>query len=208
MTQDPEAIDIEDGEPAAADSKADAKSTSGFGPEAPATDQAEAADQGVTSDEPRTPDIDASAQVVAELEQVRDRHLRLAAEFDNYRKRMDNELTGAWARAQADLVSRLLDGLDDLQRVGTWEASNTTVEALIEGVDLVERKLFQALQSAGLEGVDPTGERFDPNTMEAMMKVPAEDEASDNQVHQVFQKGYTFKGQLVRPARVSVLTHD
>ena len=155
--------------------------------------------------EPSGPNAD---EMQAELDTARDRHLRLAAEFDNYRKRMDNELTSSWARAQAELVRRLLDGLDDLQRVGGWEASNTTVEALIEGVDLVERKLFQALSSAGLEWVDPTGETFDPNTMEAMMRVPAEDESQDEQVHEVFQKGYTFKGQLIRPARVSVLKHD
>ena len=174
-------------------------------PEAP-TEAVEA--DGPEEGETAVPEAPELEEMQAEMDKLRDRHLRLAAEFDNYRKRMENELTGAWTRAQAELVGRLLEGLDDLQKVGAWEASNTTVEALIEGVDLVERKLFQALKSAGLEGVDPTGEAFDPNTMEAMMKVTAEDESMDNTVHQMFQKGYVFKGQLVRPARVSVLTYD
>lgn len=200
MNQDPEATETEDGAAAEAESPSHATDSEASDPKDP--------QGGANADIDIPAAADASSEALEELERVRDRHLRLAAEFDNYRKRMDNELTSAWSRAQADLVGRLLDGLDDLQRVGAWEATNTTVEALIEGVDLVERKLFQALQTAGLEGVDPTGERFDPNTMEAMMKVPAEDETEDNQVHQTFQKGYVFKGQLVRPARVSVLTHD
>ncbi len=147
-------------------------------------------------------------EVQEALETARDRHLRLAAEFDNFRKRMDGELTAAWTRAQAELVGKLVEGLDDLRRVGAFEASNTTVEALIEGVDLVERKILQALEAAGLVMFDPAGEPFDPNTMEAMMKVQTEDESEDDRVHEVFQRGYTFKGQLVRPARVSVLKQD
>jgi molecular chaperone GrpE len=102
------------------------------------------------------------------------------------------------------LVRSLVEGLDDLQRVSRFTSDDTTVDALIEGVDLVERNLLKALTEAGLEVLNPEGERFDPNRMEAMMRVPTEEDGQDETVHQVFQKGYVFKDQLVRPARVSV----
>jgi molecular chaperone GrpE len=146
--------------------------------------------------------------VKKELDRLRDQHLRLAAEFQNHKKRASAELTGVWTRARADLVQSLVEGLDDLQRVSQFTCEDTTVEALIEGVDLVERNLLKALTEAGLEVLDPVGERFDPNTMEAMMRVPTEEEGQDETVHQVFQKGYLFKEQLVRPARVSVYMDD
>ena len=139
-----------------------------------------------------------------DLDQLKDQHLRLAADFENYRKRVSGELASGWVRAQANLAQTLLEGLDDLQRVSQFTSDDTTLESLIEGVDLVERKLMKALTAAGLEVFDPTGTVFDPNTMEAMMRVPTEEEGQDETVHQVFLKGYMFKDQLVRPARVSV----
>ena len=139
-----------------------------------------------------------------ELHRMRDQHLRLAADFENHRKRANADLAGVWGRAQADLVRSLVEGLDDLQRVSQFTSDDTTVDVLIEGVDLVERNLLKALTEAGLEVLNPLGERFDPNIMEAMMRVPTEEEGQDHTVHQVFQKGYMFKDQLVRPARVSV----
>lgn len=144
----------------------------------------------------------------AEFDTLNDRHLRLVAEFANFRRRVESEMASAWVRAQADLVRHLLEAFDDLQRVGTWEAESTTVEALVEGVDLVERKFRQALESAGVQAVEPKGEPFDPNTMEAMMRLSTESEEEDDIVAEVFQKGYLFKGNLVRPAQVSVFKRD
>jgi molecular chaperone GrpE len=150
------------------------------------------------------------AELVAlreEFEGLNDRHLRLAAEFNNYRRRVENERTELWSRAQADLVSRFLDVLDDLQRVAGLDLTNATVEAIMEGIDLVDRKFVRVLGDVGVSVMDPSGEQFSPETMEAMMRVPAESEEEDGTVDQVFQKGYTLGGQLVRPARVSVRQH-
>lgn len=160
----------------------------------------EAADGGEAS----APVREDPEELRAERDQARDRHLRLAADFDNYRKRTEDRLRRRWDRAQADLVSRMLDPLDDLLRVTALEPESASVEAIVEGVDLVERKFFSVLEKAGVEVVDPAGEPFDPNTMEAMMRVPAGSEEEDDIVERVFQRGYTFKGLLVRPARVSV----
>lgn len=144
----------------------------------------------------------------AELEAMNDRHLRLAAEFDNYRRRVQNEMGESWIRAQADLVRRLLDPLEDLQRVALLEPETATVQAIVEGVDMVERKFLKALAEAGVEVLNPEGEAFDPEVMEAVMKVPAGSAEEDDLVHQVFQRGFMLKGHLVRPARVAVRKLD
>ena len=141
-----------------------------------------------------------------EFEGLNDRHLRLVAEFNNFRRRSEQERMSAWSRAQADLVAKFLDVLDDLQRVAHLDLSNATVETIMEGIDLVERKFVRMLGDAGVEMIDPAGEPFDPELMEAMMRVPAEGDEQVDTVAQVFQKGYSLKGILVRPARVSVYT--
>ena len=137
---------------------------------------------------------------------LNDRHLRLVAEFNNFRRRSEQERLSAWSRAQADLVGKFLDVLDDLHRVAELDLSNATVEAIMEGIDLVERKFVRTLEETGAEMIDPTDQPFDPERMEAMMRVPAESDQLVDTVAQVFQKGYSLKGILVRPARVSVYT--
>jgi molecular chaperone GrpE len=147
------------------------------------------------------------ARLQGEVERLTDRHLRLAAEFDNYRKRVDRERSELFVRAQAELASRLLDALDDLQRVAE-HADTADPRTLLDGVQLVEKKLTQVLESSGLEAVDAEGRVFDPESMEALATVAAEDAAEDDRVADVFQRGYRFKGQLIRPARVRVKQYE
>ena len=142
-----------------------------------------------------------------EFDGLNDRHLRLAAEFNNYRRRVEAERLDVWGRAQAEIVGKFVDVLDDLHRVAGLDLGNATVDGIMEGIDLVERKFVRMLSDAGVRMVDPVGERFNPETMEAMLRVPAESEEDDDRVAQVFQKGYTLGGALIRPARVSVYKH-
>ncbi len=143
-----------------------------------------------------------------EFQDLNDRHLRLAAEFDNFRRRSHAQLGESGTRAQASLVSGLLDVLDDFHRVAHLEPHETNVESLLEGVRLVERKFNRTLEEAGLEEIEAQGSAFDPNSMEAMMKEPAESEEEDDTVSRVLQKGFRFKGHLIRPARVSVRKYE
>jgi molecular chaperone GrpE len=169
--------------------------------------ESEIEEEEVPAEAPPDPEAAVKTELEAlqeDLSRQQDQHLRLAADFENYRKRVSAELRSGWVRAQAELAGALLEGLDDLQRVSQFTSEDATLEALIEGVDLVERKFMKALTDAGLKAVDPTGEPFDPNTMEAVMRVPLEEEGQDETVHRTFQKGYLFKDQLIRPARVSV----
>lgn len=139
-----------------------------------------------------------------ELAQQRDRFLRLAAEYDNYRRRVSRERAEAEMRGQAELVSQLLDALDDLARFAHLDPDTTDALTVVQGADLVERKLLKALTAAGLEIVNPIDEPFDPARQEAVTTVPAVAPEDDHTVSQVYQPGYVFKGQLLRPARVVV----
>ena len=154
---------------------------------------------------PEQPTPAADSALAGELAALNDRYLRLAAEFTNYRRRVEQERAGVWGRAQGEMVGKLLDVLDDLQRVAGLDLGNATVEAILEGIDLVDRKFERILADAGVEVIDPVGEPFDPQTMEAMMRAPAASEEDEDRVAMVFQKGYSLNGQLLRPARVSVL---
>jgi molecular chaperone GrpE len=138
------------------------------------------------------------------LEELNDQHLRLVAEFSNYRRRTEQERLSAWGRAQADLISKFLDVLDDLHRVAQLDLGNATVETIMEGIDLVERKFSRMLEDAGVEAIDPLGLPFDPQTMEAITRMPAKTAEQDDTVAMVMQKGYALKGTLIRPARVAV----
>ena len=129
----------------------------------------------------------------AELDALTDRHLRLAAEFDNYRKRTERERVEIGTRAQAELVTRLLEVLDDLQRVTELEEDSASVASVLEGVRLVEKKFRRTLEGAGLEPIEAEGEIFDPLTMEALMTLPADRPGDDDRVADVFQKGYRFR---------------
>ncbi len=144
----------------------------------------------------------------AELNALNDRHLRLAAEFDNYRKRVERERAEQHARSQADLTRRLLDVLDDLQRVEHFDPATVTSQSLLEALDLVERKFRGVLEAAGLTEIQPRGEFFNPQTMEALMTAPAEHPEEDEVVADVLQKGYRMGSTLLRPARVSVKKYE
>lgn len=139
-----------------------------------------------------------------ELDEWRDRHLRLAAEFDNFRKRTARESAQANARGQAALAKQLLDPLDDLSRFAHLDPGSVDPSAIVQGVELVERKLLKALGAAGLEVLNPVDQPFNPELHEAVATEPARSPEDDDMVSRVFQQGYVFGGQLLRPARVVV----
>jgi molecular chaperone GrpE len=152
-------------------------------------------------------DIDA---LLAEAEQQRDEYLDLAkrtkADFENFRKRMSAEVLAASARGKAEVLRDVLPVLDDLERAiqaAGLDPEGDSEDGLAHGVLLVFRSLREALGRNGIEAVDPTGERFDPNLHEALSTQPA-DGAEAGTVVETLQKGYRLGEQLVRPARVVV----
>ncbi len=152
------------------------------------------------------PPEEAVARLEAQLAELKDRHLRLAAEYDNFRKRTNKERSELWAKAQADLLHRLVDALDDLARFAHIDPSQTDAKTLHDGVDMVERKFWKELEAIGVTRVDQVGVPFDPNLHEAVTTGAADHPAKDHTVGAVLQPGYQLGGALIRPARVVVLT--
>ena len=142
----------------------------------------------------------------AQLAELTDRHLRLAAEYDNFRRRTGKERGELWAKAQADLLRHIVDALDDLSRFASVDPARTDATTLHEGVNLVERKLWKELEAAGVRRMDQVGVVFDPNLHEAVTTAPAANPAQDHTVGAVLQAGYKLGDLLIRPARVQVLT--
>ncbi|MDQ6886013.1 MAG: nucleotide exchange factor GrpE [Gemmatimonadota bacterium] len=168
-------------------------------------DGSDGAGDGATS----APDADQATEAAQEsgtreIAEMRDKYLRLAAEYDNYRKRTARESSELGTRSQAALAKQLIDALDDLGRVAHVDPATSDVESVITGVELVEKKFLKALGSAGLEILDPVDQVFNPELHEAITTVAALSPEDDHMVAQVFQPGYAFRGQLLRPARVVV----
>lgn len=143
-------------------------------------------------------------EMLRAVDEQREKYLRLAAEYDNFRKRTVRERQEAGWRAQGDLVAGLIEMLDDLARFAHVDPASTDARTVVDGVSMVERKLLKALAGHGLEVVNPVDHPFDPNHHEAVSIEPAESEELDHVVSRVFQPGYLFRGQLLRPARVVV----
>lgn len=137
--------------------------------------------------------------------QATDKYLRLAAEFDNYKKRSIKERTEAHTRAQADLVAKLVDALDDLARFAHVDPAQTDAKTYHDGVDMVERKVWKQLDAIGVTRIDQAGVPFDPNQHEAVTMAQAAAAAQDHTVGAVLQPGYKIGDALIRPARVVVL---
>jgi molecular chaperone GrpE len=141
---------------------------------------------------------------IAALEAERDEHLndlkRVAAEFENYRKRVTRDQESLVARAHERLVKELLPVLDDLERA-LEAARNSGTRSVEEGVRLVHRELAAALEREGLAEIETNG-HFDPHVHEALLSQPSE--AEEGSVLEVVQKGYRLGDRVVRPARVIV----
>ena len=146
----------------------------------------------------------AGADTQRELSAERDKYLRLAAEYDNYRKRTARERGELTSRAQADLTKHLLDALDDLGRFAHVDPATVDPATLAQGVEMVDRKFLKSLGAAGLQPINPIDQTFDPALHEAVVTEPALSPEDDHVVSRVFQVGYLFNGQLLRPARVVV----
>ena len=178
-------------------------------PQAPETAPPQDAGDG----HPTTPVDDLAAELDRHREQTRqleEQLLRRAAEFQNYRRRTDAELSQAAERGRGEVVVQMLDVLDDLQRslaaaekAAETEQGGPTYEALKTGVDLVYKKFGDTLRSLGVEEIDAVGEPFDERVHEAMMQQEVPGTEAGTVVGEI-QKGYRMGDRVLRHARVIV----
>ena len=156
-------------------------------------------------------EVHASIEGTAEIEQLRqanqelkDKYLRLFAEFDNYKKRTIREKVELMNTAAQDTMTALLDVLDDFDRAKEIAEDDKTVETFSEGVRLVYHKLYHQLEQKGLMAMESTGQPFDPELHEAITEIPAPSPDQKGKVVDTITKGYTLNDRIIRHAKVVV----
>ncbi|HUK15657.1 MAG TPA: nucleotide exchange factor GrpE [Bryobacteraceae bacterium] len=139
-------------------------------------------------------------QLVKEKAELYERVLRARAEFDNARRRAERERTEFLQFASMDLVKEILPILDDFERALKVETGD---REYAKGVELIYQRLYETLKKMGLEPIEAKGARFDPNLHQALDRVHTA-EAEDMTILDEFQRGYNFRGKLLRPSLVKV----
>ena len=168
-------------------------------------------DEPITEPTPQTSGGEAmvSTDPVADLQRERDdyydRWMRKAAEFDNYRKRVERERRGQSEQAIVDLLQELLLVVDDFDRALTAEAGAERGEAYRRGIELIHAKLYDVLKKYGVRPIDALGADFDPNFHQAVIQESSPDHREGEVIGEL-RKGYMIGDRLLRPAMVKVAT--
>ena len=161
------------------------------------TTAAEQAEETVEAVEEVEAVVDNSAQLLAAAE---DKYLRLAAEYDNFRKRSAKEKESAWTDSKASTAAAFLPVYDNLERALKAPCSD---EAFLKGVEMTMNQLKEVLTKLGIEEIPALGEKFDPNCHNAVMHVD-DDSVEDNTIVEVFQTGFKSGDKIVRFSMVKV----
>jgi len=147
---------------------------------------------------------EASIAEAQEKERIaQDKYLRLFAEFENYRTRSAKEQLELISTANGKLLEKLADVKDNFDRAFAEENKSGDLAAFEKGIKLIQEQFNKILSDFGLETIDPSGEAFDPNMHEALMKQPSEN-IEEGKIIQVYQKGYKIKNKLLKTAKVIV----
>lgn len=156
------------------------------------------------TDEPtpaHDPQADASA-LTLELAQWQDRYTRLVAEFDNYRKRTAREKEALLTYGAEPMAKAVLPVADDLERSLQAARTSQNLPALIEGLEMVQRKLQTALEQQGIVPIDALGKPFDSHEHEAIASLPTDDDAKKGTVIDQVERGYRYRDRVLRYAKV------
>ena len=164
----------------------------------------------VETEETIVSDQDEEKDVFAELEEARqklqeseEKVLRLAAEFENTKKRLQREREISLKYAEENVLKELLPGIDNIDRAMEQGQDSNSMESLLEGIELTRKGLSATLEKFGVKAIESIGEPFDPNIHEAVAMEETE-EMEPNRVLKEFQKGYLYKDRLLRAAKVIV----
>ena len=178
---------------ASAEPSAEAENAAEEKQESPADDAAKEADA-------KSAEIESLKIALAE---ANNRHLRLMAEFDNFRRRSAKEQLDLIETANGKLLEKLSEVQDNFERAFAAENKAKDLEAFEKGMQMIYNQFAKVLTDAGLEQIDPTGNEFDPNLHEALMQQPSET-IPEGHVVTVFQKGYKLKNKILKTAKVIV----
>ena len=140
----------------------------------------------------------------SQIAELKDKYLRLAAEFENYKRRTVKEKLNMMGTANRDTLSALLPVMDDFDRAKKNAEDENSTEHFSEGVMMVYNKLFNTLQQKGIKAMESNGEDFDPELHEAITEIPAPSNEMKGKVIDTVEKGYYLKEAILRYAKVVV----
>ena len=144
------------------------------------------------------------AKLELELQEWKNSYTRKLAEFQNFTKRKEAEVSEMKKYASEGIILKVLDNIDNLERAEKASLETKNFDALVEGVNMILRNLKYMLSEEGVEEIEAEeGVEFNPYEHQAMM-TESKEELKDNDIVQVFQKGYKLKGKIIRPAMVTV----
>ncbi len=158
--------------------------------------------QSADNQENKAPSSQESLQ--AEVVELKDKYLRLLAEFDNYRKRVSREKIEMINTAAQDTLSALLPVLDDFDRAKRIAEQEGSTEPFSEGMQLLYHKLYSVLRQKGLEPMESNGIAFNAEQHEAITEIPAPTEELKGKIVDTIEKGYSLHGKIIRYAKVVV----
>jgi molecular chaperone GrpE len=139
-----------------------------------------------------------------QLQETLTQYRQAASEFEESRLRLRREISKDIERARRDVISELLEVLDNLDRALDATGPQATAESVLQGVEMVRRQFLTKLESLGVTRVDATGQAFDPSLHEAITTVPASDPAQDGRIVGIVRHGYRIGDEVLRPASVAV----
>ena len=170
--------------------------------EAETVEAAEETVEGTVEDQPEEkPEEDGRD---AKIEELNGRYLRLMAEFDNYRKRTEKEKASQFQSGEAKVLENILNVVDSFERGMQSVPEENRDDPVFQGMDKIYKQLMKTLTDLGVEPINAEGKAFDHQLMNAVMQVE-NDELEENTVAAELQKGYTFKGTVLRHSMVSVV---
>lgn len=156
-----------------------------------------------TTEEENTPESEVE-RLQSELTTLQDDHLRLRAEYDNYRKRTLKEKSDLIKYGGEKIVTGFLDIMDDIELAIKNMSGADSVEGLIEGVEIIQNKFVAALKAQGVNAMEVVGKEFDADLHEAVAMVPTEDKEQKGKIIDCIQTGYTLNDKVIRHPKVVV----
>ncbi|MBQ2284736.1 MAG: nucleotide exchange factor GrpE [Clostridia bacterium] len=138
------------------------------------------------------------------LAELNEQYLRLAAEYDNYKRRTTQEKVQIYTNSVAEVIEKILPFVDNMARATAVEVASEDAKQLLEGIKLVERQFLETLTAIGVEEIKAEGEKFDPNMHNAVMHVDDDSIEGEEIVVEEFIKGYKYKDKVIRHSTVKV----
>ncbi len=139
----------------------------------------------------------------AQIEELQDKLKRQMAEFDNFRKRTDKEKSAMYEIGARDIIEKILPVLDNFERGLAAVPEDVKDSSFADGVAMIYKQFVKTLEDAGVEAIEAVGQQFDPNLHNAVMHID-DDAYGENEISQELQKGYKYRGTVVRHSMVQV----